>query len=289
MFETFDFDFKAIRGFLIDMDGVIYKSNDVIPGAIEFIELLKKKNIPFSFLTNNSQRNRRDIQKKLRYLNIHVDETHIFTCAIATARFLASQTTHRSVYFIGESGLQQALYRNGFAIDDHTPEYVVIGEGRTANMEMIDKAVQFVHRGSKLISTNPDPSCPTSDGIRAGCGAIVALIEQATGKQAFHIGKPNPIIFREARRALKLRMDQICMIGDTMETDIIGAVQMGMQSVLVLSGGTKEEDLPQFAYKPGMVIPNVASLIKDVKAMPDHHADFLPAAGESELIELVHH
>jgi NagD protein len=284
--NPYTFDFNAIRGFLIDMDGVIYKSNEVIPGAQEMIELLKAKGIPFSFLTNNSQHYCRDIQKKLRYLEIDVGEDNIFTCAIATARFLASQTKSKNVYFIGESGLQQALYKNGFAMDDHDPEFVVIGEGRTFNMEMIDKAVGFVHRGAKLISTNPDPSCPTSDGIRAGCGAVVALIESATGKKAFHIGKPNPIIFREARRELGLRMDQICMIGDTMETDILGAVQMGMQSILVLSGGTREEDLGQLAFTPGWVIPSVATLLPKLREMPTHKEAGPVAMSESELIEV---
>lgn len=262
--KCFDFDFSAIKGFLIDMDGVIYRSNELIPGAVKFIEEIKKHDFPFTFLTNNSQRNRRDIQKKLKYLDIHVAEKNIFTCAMATARFLASQNPHGSAYVIGEGGLQQALYQNGFSIDDTDPDYVVVGEGRTANMEMIDKAVNFVHAGAKLIATNPDPSCPTADGIRAGCGAIVSLIEKATDKKAFAIGKPNPIILREARRELGLPLDKLVMIGDTMDTDILGAVQMGIQSILVLSGGTKLSDLGQYAYSPGLVVDSIDDVVKSL-------------------------
>ena len=256
------FNFSAIEGYLIDMDGVIYKSKEIIPGAIEFIVELQKRNLPFTFLTNNSQRNPRDIQMKLKYFGINITEKNIFTCAMATARFLKCQKPNASVYVIGEGGLQQALYDSGFAVDDHDPDYVVIGEGRTANMEMIDKAVDFVHKGAKLIGTNPDPSCPTSEGIRAGCGAIVSLIEKATGKNSFSIGKPNPIILREARREIGLPLDKLVMIGDTMGTDILGAVQMGIQSILVLSGGTKIDHLEDYPYTPGLVVNSIHDIVK---------------------------
>jgi NagD protein len=259
--KNFKFNYDSIQGYLIDMDGVIYKSKEVIPGAVKFIELLQKSNTPFLFLTNNSQRSPRDISKKLSYMKIHVKEENILTCAQATARFLASQENKGTVYVIGEGGLHQALYEEGFAIDEAHPEFVIIGEGRTANMEMIDHCVDLVYKGAKLISTNPDYSCPTSIGLRSGCGAIVSLIEKATGKKSFSIGKPNPIILREARREINLPLDSLTMVGDTMETDILGAVQMGIQSILVLSGGTHSSQIGSFAYSPGKVVSSIEDLI----------------------------
>ena len=139
-------------------------------------------------------------------------------------------------------------------------DYVVVGEGRSFNMEQIEQAVRLVANGAKLIATNMDPNCPTQHGLRPGCGAIVAMIESATGAKAFSVGKPSPIMMRQARKELNLRTDEITMIGDTMETDILGGVQMGYNTVLVLSGGTTRDDLPDFAYQPGQVVDCIGDL-----------------------------
>ncbi len=250
-------------GLLIDMDGVIYRSSQLIPGADTFINRLKELEVPFLFLTNNSQRTRRDVAMKLRRMGIDVEEKHVFTCAMATARFLAQQKPHGTAYVIGEAGLTQALHTNGYAIVDHDPDYVVVGEGRTFTFEMMEQAVNMVLGGAKLIATNLDPSCPTSSGTRPGCGAIVKMIEAATGRTAFSVGKPSPVMMRAARVELGLRTGQTTMIGDTMETDIIGGVQMGYRTILVLSGGTKQEDLVNFAYRPDRVVGSVADLCDD--------------------------
>src|SRR5439155_18251734 len=172
-----------------------------------------------------------------------VEERHIFTCAMATARFLAKQKQGGTAFVIGEGGLLTALHQNGYAIVDQDPDYVVVGEGRTFNLEMVEAAVRMILRGAKLIATNLDPNCPTTSGIRPGCGALVALLEVATGVKAFSVGKPSPVMMRAARKELGLRTDEIMMIGDTMETDILGAVQLGYHSTLVLSGGTRRQDL----------------------------------------------
>jgi NagD protein len=248
------------NGFLIDMDGVIYRGSQLIPGAKEFVQLLLSKEIPFLFLTNNSQRTRRDVATKLCRLDIPVEERHIFTCAMATARFLAQQKPGGTAYVIGEGGLLQALHRNGYAIVDSEPDYVVVGEGRTISAEMLDNAVRMIHRGAKLIATNMDPSCPTSDGLRAGCGAIVAMLETATGIGAFSVGKPSPVMLRSARKELGLTTDETTIVGDTMETDILGGVQLGYRSVLVLTGNTAREDLARYAYRPDLVLDSIADL-----------------------------
>ncbi len=250
-------------GFLIDMDGVIYRGKQLIPGADSFIHLLLEREIPFVFLTNNSQRTRRDVVCKLERMGIRVTESHIFTCAMATARFLAAQKPNWTAFVIGEGGLSHALHRNGYAIVDDDPDYVVVGEGRTFNMETVEAAVRMILRGAKLIATNMDPNCPTASGTRPGCGAIVAMLETATGRKAFSVGKPSSVMMRAARKEIGLSATETIMIGDTMETDILGGVSMGYTTALVLSGGTKREDLALFAYRPDFVLESVADLCRE--------------------------
>ena len=247
-------------GFLVDMDGVIYRGSELIPGAKDFIERLLEEHVPFLFLTNNSQRTRRDVAIKLTRMGIDITERHVFTCAMATARFLAKQKPHGTAYVIGEGGLLQALHENGYAVVDKSPDYVVVGEARTITLEMLERAVDLILGGAKLIGTNLDPNCPTSTGTRPGCGATLAYLEAATGKKAFSLGKPSPVMLRMARKELALTTSQTIMIGDTMETDILGGVQMGYRTVLVLSGGTQRSDLQNFAYCPGLVLRSVAEL-----------------------------
>ncbi len=248
------------RGFLIDMDGVIYRGSELISGARRFVNLLRRADVPFLFLTNNSQRTRRDVATKLRRMGIQAEERHVFTCAMATARFLAQQKPGGTAYVIGEGGLLNALHSNGYSIVDHDPDYVIIGEGRALNFEMFETAVRMIERGAKLVATNLDANCPTQQGIRPGCGAIVALLETATGRKAFSVGKPSPVMMRAAARELGIAPDETTMIGDTMETDILGGVQMGFRTVLVLSGSTRKEELKNYAYRPDCVVESVADL-----------------------------
>jgi NagD protein len=247
-------------GFLIDMDGVLYRGPELIPGADRFVGELRERNIPFRFLTNNSQRTRRDVVARLVRMGLEVEEEHVFTSAMATARFLAQQKAGGTAYVIGEGGLLTALHQHGYAVVDHDPDYVVVGEGRTFNLEMVEAAVRMIFGGAKLIATNMDPNCPTQNGIRPGCGAMVAMLETATGVKAFSVGKPSPVMMRAARKELGLATDETTMIGDTMETDILGAVQLGFHSVLVLSGGTRIEDLPRYAYRPEIIVDSLADL-----------------------------
>jgi len=267
------------HGFLIDMDGVIYRGKQLIPGADQFITTLLDRGVPFAFLTNNSQRTRRDVATKLARMGIPVDESHIFTCAMATARFLAAQKPRGTAFVIGEGGLLQALHTNGYAIVDDEADYVVVGEGRMFNMEVVEHAVRLILRGSKLVSTNIDPNCPTSQGLRPGCGAIVAMLEAATGLKAFSVGKPSPVMMRAARKELGLATDETVMIGDTMETDIMGGAQMGYRTVLVLSGGTQEDDLARYAYRPDLVLDSIADMCDE--------ATYAAAIGET--LSLVSH
>jgi NagD protein len=248
------------HGYLIDMDGVLYRGSEVIRGASHFVAELRRRDIPFRFLTNNSQRNRRDIVAKLARMGIDVEEHHVYTCAMATASFLERQKPGGTAFVIGEGGLLTALHQHGYAIVDHDPDYVVLGEGRTFNLELVESAVRMILGGAKLVATNLDPNCPTRDGFRPGCGAMVAMLETATGTKAFSVGKPSPFMMRAARKDLGLSTDETTMIGDTMSTDILGGVQLGFHTVLVLSGGTTRNAVGDFAYRPELVAESVAEL-----------------------------
>ena len=265
-------------GFLIDMDGVIYRGSQLIPGADLFIRTLIERGYPFLFLTNNSQRTRLDVAIKLQRMGIEVEERHVFTCAMSTARFLAARKAKGTAYVIGGGGLLNALHKNGIAIVDSSPDYVVVGEGRTVTLEMLEAAVQMILDGAKLIATNLDPNCPTKDGAtRPGCGATVAYLETATGAKAFSLGKPSPLMMRAARKELGLSTSQTVMIGDTMSTDILGGVQMGYRTVLVLSGGTRLDDIRNYAFAPDVVVDSVAKLCANggirLSSLPEPNLD----------------
>jgi NagD protein len=263
------------HGYLIDMDGVLYRGSELIPGADTFIQQLRERDIPFRFLTNNSQRTCRDVMAKLARMGVNIEEEHVYTCATATARFLAQQKPGGTAFVIGEGGLLTALHQAGFAVVDHEPDYVVVGEGRTFNLELVEAAVRMIMGGAKLIATNLDPNCPTQNGLRPGCGAFVALLETATGVKAFSVGKPSPVMMRAARKELGLTTDQTTMIGDTMETDILGGVQLGFHTVLVLTGGTSREALDRYAYRPEIVVDSLAefgALLEKTDWLPPWYA-----------------
>ena len=247
-------------GYLIDMDGVIYRGQQLIPGAQRFINELRQNDVPFRFLTNNSQRTRRDVVTRLVRLGIDVEEEHVFTCAMATARFLARQKPNGTAFVIGEGGLLTALHANGYSIVDKDPDYVVVGEGRTLNFEMVEAAVGMILGGAKLVATNLDPNCPTQSGTRPGCGAVAAMLETAAGVKAFSVGKPSPVMLRAALSDLGLTAEQTIAIGDTMETDILGGVQVGFRTILVLSGGTQPGDLVRYTYRPDKVVDSINDL-----------------------------
>ena len=252
------------HGYLIDMDGVIYRGDKLIPGSDYFIQSLLDKEIPFLFLTNNSQRSRCDVVLKLANLGISVETKHIFTCAISTARFLAQQTPAGSAYVVGDAGLLNALHINGYAINETNPDYVVVGEGRLINFEVLEKALKLIMDGAKLIATNLDPNCPIDGGIRPGCGATISFLETASGRKALNLGKPSPIMMRMARNELDLRTEEVTMIGDTMDTDILGGLQMGYRTVLVYSGSTQPQDLGRYPYAPSLAIPALKDLIAEL-------------------------
>jgi NagD protein len=242
------------QGLLIDMDGVIYAGDSLIPGADQFINRLLKENIPFMFMTNNSQRTRIDAVRKLDKLGIKVSEEHVYTSGMATGKFLASQIPNGTAYVLGEGGLLSSLHENGISLVNTDPDFVVLGEGRNFTLEMVQRAVDMILAGSKFVITNRDPSPKKKGWDNLGIAATSAMIEEATGIRAFVVGKPSPVMMRSARKALGLETAETTIIGDTMGTDIRGGVQMGYKTILVLTGMTKREDLPRYAFKPDLVV-----------------------------------
>jgi NagD protein len=248
------------QGLLIDMDGVVYGGETMIPGADVFIARLLKENIPFLFMTNNSQRTRLEAVRKLARLGIAVKESHIYTSALATGKFLSSQIPNGTAYVLGEGGLLSSLHENGISLVNTDPDFVVLGEGRNFTLEMVQRAVDMILAGAKFVITNRDPSPKKKGWDNLGIAATSAMIEEATGIKAFVVGKPGPVMMRAARKELGLETAETTIIGDTMDTDIRGGVQMGYKTILVLSGITKKENLIRYAYKPDMVVDSVREI-----------------------------
>lgn len=256
-------DFNEIKGFICDMDGVIYHGNRLLPGAADFVNWLRQNNKEFLFLTNNSGYTPRELQQKLARMGIEVSEEHFYTSALATAAFLKEQSPGCSVYAIGEAGLLNALYDAGITMNDVNPDYVVIGEGKSYSIDTLTKATNLVLKGAKLIGANSDVSGPIEKGIMPACGALIAPIEIATGKRAYFCGKPNPLMMRTGLKLLCCHSAEAVMIGDRMDTDIISGMEAGMSTVLVLSGVTDMEDLKSYAYKPSLVLEGVGDIAKE--------------------------
>lgn len=250
------------KAFICDMDGVIYHGNRLIPGAKRFVEWLYENGKDFLFLTNSSERSPKELAQKLARLGLEVSEDHFYTSALATASFIAGQCPGGSVYVIGEPGLTNALYEAGLSMNDVNPDYVVLGETRSLNYEKIEKAVQLVFGGAKLIGTNTDVTGPSEKGIFPACRALMAPIELTTGKQAYYVGKPNPLMMRHAKNKLGYHRAEVAIIGDRMDTDIVAGVENEIDTVLVLSGVTDEQTMKNFAYCPSIVLNDVGEIVE---------------------------
>ncbi|MET0133351.1 MAG: HAD-IIA family hydrolase [Kibdelosporangium sp.] len=247
--------------YLMDMDGVLVHEEHMVPGVDEFLAELRANEIRFHVLTNNSIYTPRDLRARLSRTGLDVPETSIWTSALATAKFLDSQRPGGSAFVIGEAGLTTALHEIGYVLTDRDPDYVVLGETRTYSFTAITRAIRLVEEGAKFIATNPDATGPSREGSLPATGAVAALIERATGRKPYFVGKPNPLMMRSALRSLGAHSENTLMIGDRMDTDVRAGLEAGLQTILVLTGISDDHTSEEFPYRPTRVLNSVADLI----------------------------
>ena len=249
------------KSYLIDMDGVLLHGLIPIPGAVEFLARLVRGKHKFLVLTNNSMYTPGDLSHRLKSVGLEISDGQIFTSGLATAMFLQKQQPRGTAFVIGESGLTTLVHNVGYVITEIDPDYVVLGETNTYNYDIIKKAVRMIRSGARFIATNPDPNGPGEGGIVPGAGAMAALIERASGMAPLFVGKPNPLMIRMALNYLDAHSEEAVMIGDRMDTDILAGVSSGLETILVLTGVTKVEDVTRFPYRPNRVVDSIADII----------------------------
>ena len=236
-------NFNEKKGFICDMDGVIYHGNRILPGVAEFIQWLHEENKEYLFLTNNSGCTPLELKQKLARMGLDVPEARFYTSALATAAFIRDQSPGCSAYVIGEAGLLNALYDAGITMNDVNPDYVIVGEGRNYSLDSLTKATNLVLAGAKLIGANSDLSGPIENGIVPACRALV------------------PLMMRTGLKRLGCHSAEAVMVGDRMDTDVISGMECGMSTVLVLSGISTEATLDEYAYRPSAVLDGVGDIV----------------------------
>ncbi|KAA9161792.1 HAD family hydrolase [Amycolatopsis acidicola] len=247
--------------YLTDMDGVLVHEEHLVPGADEFLAELRANDASFLVLTNNSIYTPRDLRARLQRSGLDVPEERIWTSALATAKFLDSQRPNGSAFVIGEAGLTTALHEAGYVLTDRDPDYVVLGETRTYSFTAITRAIRLIEGGAKFIATNPDATGPSLEGLLPATGSIAALIERATGRSPYYVGKPNPLMMRSALRSLGAHSESTIMIGDRMDTDVHSGIEAGLQTILVLTGISTKESAERYPYRPTVVLDSIADLV----------------------------
>ncbi|NLE84718.1 MAG: HAD family hydrolase [Chloroflexi bacterium] len=250
----------AKKNFLVDMDGVLVHGSKMVPGADRFIQSLIDDKRKFAILTNNSKYTPRDLAHMLNKAGLNIDEEMLFTSAMATAEFLASQKPNGKAFVIGEVGLTAAIHSQGYIQTAVDPDFVVLGETNAYSFDHITQAVRLINDGARFIATNPDPNGPSESGTIPATGAMAALIEKATGKAAFFVGKPNTLMMRTALNHFDMHSEETFMIGDRMDTDVLSGISGGMETILVLSGSTKREEIDNYPFQPKYVFESVADI-----------------------------
>ncbi|WP_017446337.1 HAD-IIA family hydrolase [Gayadomonas joobiniege] len=253
-----------MKNVISDMDGVLYRGKELIPGAKEFVARLIESDTKFLFLTNNSEQTPIDLVRRLEVLGVEgLEEKHFITSAMATARFLHSQKPGAKVYVVGGGGMVSELYKLGFSITDNDPDYVVVGKTTSFNYSMLKTATRLINNGAQFIGTNPDITDPSPNGLEPASGAILAALEIATGKKPYVVGKPNPLMMLIAKNELGVHSQDTVMIGDRMDTDIVGGLEAGMDTILVLSGVSSRETIDEYPYNPTHIFNNVGEIELD--------------------------
>lgn len=255
---------RPIHAWMTDMDGVLIRENRALPGAQEFLDALKEKELPYLVLTNNSIFTNRDLSARLEKSGLEVPGERIWTSANATASFLRQQSPSSTAFVIGEAGLITALHNADYIMTDVDPEYVVLGETRTYDFNALTHAIRLIEGGAKFIATNPDKTGPSDEGTLPATGAVAAMITKATGRKPYFVGKPNPIMIRAGLNKIGAHSETTAMVGDRMDTDILSAIEAGLQSHLVLTGSTKLEHVSHYPYRPAFIQESIADVAKQI-------------------------
>ncbi|SHN28051.1 TIGR01457 family HAD-type hydrolase [Gracilibacillus kekensis] len=249
---------KKYSGFLIDLDGTVYKGTEKIVEAIEFVKELECKNLPYLFLTNNSTKHPSDVSEKLVDMGVPSTTEHVFTTSMATASYIKEQNRDAKVYPIGEEGLHMALEECGLEIVEENADVVVMGLDRDINYEKLAKGVLNIRSGASFVATNGDVALPTERGFLPGAGSLISVLSVSTGVQPKFIGKPESIIVEQALEVLGTSKEETLMVGDNYATDILAGINAGIDSLLVHTGVTTKEDLKSIEKQPTFTIDSLA-------------------------------
>jgi 4-nitrophenyl phosphatase len=259
-----------IKALIIDMDGVLWEGNQALPGLTDFFKFLRKKNLAFILATNNASLTQTQYIAKLKNMGIEVHPKEILTSSMATAHYLSKQSTLKSMcaFVIGEDGLRQPLTEQGMTIIDTYTEtapavdFVICGLDRKLTWDKLANASLHLNAGAKFIATNADTTLPTERGPVVGNGAILSALQAATQISPTVIGKPEPIMYQQAIKILGVDPEKTVAIGDRLNTDILGAVNTGIRSIMVLTGISSEEDLKSVDYQPTWIMDDICAVME---------------------------
>ncbi|WP_373109216.1 TIGR01457 family HAD-type hydrolase [Streptococcus anginosus] len=247
------------KGYLIDLDGTIYKGKDRIPAGEAFVHELQHRNLPYLFVTNNTTRTPETVQAMLaEQFNVETPIETIYTATLATVDYLNDKNLGKKVYVIGDVGLKQAIAEAGYVEDTDNPDYVVVGLDWEVDYEKLSIATLAIQKGAHFVGTNPDLNIPTERGLMPGAGSIITLIEVATRVKPVYIGKPNAIIMEKAVEHLGLPREEVIMVGDNYLTDIRAGIDNDIPTLLVTTGFTKPEEVPDLPIQPDYVLSSLA-------------------------------
>ncbi len=255
-------DLSKIKGFLIDLDGCIYRGNNLLPSAKEFIDFLHRNSIKILFVTNNSTQLPLNYYQKLRDMGINVSEDEFLTSGIATGIYLKRWKDKGKAYVIGEEALKEAIIKVNWEVSDEDVDAVIVGLDRNFTFDKLKKASLLIRNGARFIATNPDKTFPQENTIEPGAGSLVSAVSSASQKRPIVIGKPSPYIGKIALSKLGLSNNEIVILGDRIDTDILFAKRMKSLSFLVLTGISSKDDLRKSKIKPDYVFKNLSEVLE---------------------------
>lgn len=246
------------KGYLIDLDGTIYRGSEPIPAGRRFVERLQARQIPFLFLTNNTTKTPQTVADRLaNEFSIYVSPETVYTATLATIDYMNDADKGKKVFVIGEPGLIDPILAAGYEWDTENPDYVVVGLDTEVAYEKFVTATLAIQKGATFIGTNPDKNIPTERGLLPGAGSVIALIEASTQRSAIYIGKPEAIIMEKGLEILGLAKSEVLMVGDNYTTDILAGINNGIDSLLVLSGFTQKEEVPDLPVQPTHLVDSL--------------------------------